>query len=164
VCTDRDEAGLCSGDSRLCYEHIGLEEATVTAARTTATTPRPVVTGTDGAPVTTTAAADNGGAQQQQIDAQQQTIEALQQQVDSLTAVVNQLLNAPERPAPAQRGCGDDPLDPAPCAPAVVRGGDADLTLRAGGGTVVIESKDCGRTDLCELSRDVHALLAKFEE
>ena len=31
VCTDRDAGGLCSGGSQLCYDHIGLDQATVTA-------------------------------------------------------------------------------------------------------------------------------------
>ena len=45
----------------------------------------------------------------------------------------------------------------------MLRGAGADLTLRAAGGTVVLESEHCRDVDLCGLARDVEAVLGKFD-
>ena len=49
------------------------------------------------------------------------------------------------------------------CVPEVSSDGDGTLTLEALSGKVQFESNECGKTDLCELSRQVQGILEKFE-
>lgn len=49
------------------------------------------------------------------------------------------------------------------CAPEVTAADEA-LQLTALGGAVTFQSEQCEETDLCELARNVKALLAKFTE
>ena len=107
-------------------------------------------------------------AQNQMIEAQNRVIEeqstAMEQQgarIDELAAAISSLRTAPVRPPPA---AGRECEESGGCAPAVLRGSSADLTLRAGGGgTVVVEAEECSGVDLCGLARDVEAVLGKFD-
>lgn len=58
-------------------------------------------------------------------------------------------------------GSGGSPCMGAGCTPAIAADG-SDVTIKAGGGSVLFESMSCAATDLCNLAQDVAAVKAKF--
>ena len=89
-------------------------------------------------------------------------LEAANIRIDELLAAMEAATSGPLA-RPDATGDATRCSSPAQCPPSVESAGSgADLALRAAGGKVLFESDDCAETDLCELSRDVQAILAKF--
>ena len=82
--------------------------------------------------------------------------------IDELLAAVEVATSGPLA-RPDATGDPSRCSSPSQCPPSVESAGSgADLSLRAEGGKVLFESAECAETDLCELYRDVQAILAKF--
>lgn len=151
-CHDREQGGLCIGDSTLCYEQFDTPSETYTTpvghVRTTTTT----TTGPD--PVETLMAA----------------VEAQQKQINQLQAQLDLLLNKPQPAPSAEQACpagvnttctniGTEGNAVAPGSQATV-----NVVLTALSGSVLLDTKDCAYADLCQMSRDLKGLMAKFAD
>lgn len=94
---------------------------------------------------------------QEDQDIQAATDAAIKDQLDSLQSQLEAALSAPTiEPAKDMNRCPSDT-----CAPEVSSNGES-LQLNARGGSIVLETAECQATDLCDLAKNVKALLSKY--
>ena len=93
------------------------------------------------------------------IASQGTAIATLTSQVAKLAAQMGAVLARPAAPDdPLAGGCAAGAL----CPPVVESTAERSLLLGAWQGTVLLHTKECGPTDLCQLSQDVAAMLEKL--
>jgi len=80
-------------------------------------------------------------------------------ELQTILSTLDDVVAAPVRPEPTASRCKSRP-----CAPVVETAGTGALAIAALGGKITFETDECKETDLCQLSRDVQALLAKFAQ
>jgi len=97
---------------------------------------------------------DGMKAQAAEVSALTKSRDAAVARMDALEKVVASLLEAPKRPDRINDGCSD-------CTPSVEASGK-DLVVRAEAGSISFAPRFCAPVDICDLSRDVAAIMDKF--
>lgn len=86
--------------------------------------------------------------------------------IAKLTAALEALQAPPERPPLTSNpgaSCSDEACSPSVESSQSDDGENGNLELVAPGGGVVVKSSLCPTIELCDLSRDVQALMLKFD-